>query len=134
MQKADKTNKEVEYNLHLGDIVDEVFSRSGLTLAQAGERLNLGRQGFWHRLQSPTYGNIYDVIKASILFEHDFIAPVYQVWLDHGHDFTRIYPKSEFDELSSEIIELRNLNQRLKRESDLLYKRVEELESKLSKK
>lgn len=75
-RKTKKTNqsnpkaKPVKFGLNLGKMIHSYIELNPLlTQHELADQIGIGRQGFYHRLNNPTYGTAYDLIEISLVLK-----------------------------------------------------------------
>lgn len=70
----------VPYGHDFGQAVEHYVRTSpNLNFTIAGEMLQMSKQRFRQKCLSAHFGTIYDLIRVSIAFEHDFISPAVDI-------------------------------------------------------
>ena len=64
--------------LHLGMFIKDLISNNGVEYSWVAKQLGISPTGLYHRFNSPTYADIYDIIRLSMLLNIDIIALIYK--------------------------------------------------------
>jgi hypothetical protein len=113
---------EVEFDgLHIGQIIQKTIESKGLEYSWVSKKLSISATGLYHRIKNPTYSDIYDVIKMSLVLETDLLALIY-------NEVHRRLPKLfSYEILGSnhpENISLQEEMNKLKAENNSLYELI----------
>lgn len=75
---VDNSSQLVEFELHLGKEIREIFASSSKRQVRMAEQLRISSQAFQGKLNNPVFGTIYDLIKTSIFLDIDFLDYIRQ--------------------------------------------------------
>ncbi len=91
-------------NLHLGKLIkDYIEQETPYTKTYIATQLGLTRTCFSSRLNSPFYGNTFDLMKVSILLEKDFLSPCLAVMRASGTNSNKLYTEKEYAEMMMKL-------------------------------
>jgi len=129
------TNQELrinKYGINLSEIIDSWFKANPhRTKTEVAGELFVTKMGFNHRLRNPYFGNAFDLLELSLATKHDFFQPFINVMKNNGLAVQEVYTDQQLNYIKAHNENLEIKVKRLERESDMLYKRIEELELKL---
>lgn len=137
--KAKKTNKPtnqeiriVKYGINLSETIDAWFrANPHRTKTEVAKELFVTKMGFNHRLRTPYFGNAFDLLELCLVTKFNFFQPFINVLKNNGLAVREVYTDQQLNQIKAQNESLEIAVKRLERESDMLYKRIEELEMKL---
>ncbi len=104
MQANDTSNVNTPFGLHIGKMIKEhIENNTSYTKTYVAEQLELTRTCFASRLNSPFYGNVFDLMKVSIFLEEDFISPALAVVRSGGVPPRNLYTDAEFNDMQLKL-------------------------------
>jgi len=117
---------EEKFGLHLGNMVRQVLdSTPGLTQIALAKKIGIGKQGIYHRLNSPWYGDAYDLIEISLALKTDFITPLQRVINAKGIYYPEKFTQQDMDAKNAEIDHYKTLYERAAKEIEVLHRVLE---------
>lgn len=72
----------VEFEFHLGALIRQTVKDQGLMQSNLAKALNITSVGMNNKLNAPAFGNVYDIVKASLFLNVDLFAKISQAFAD----------------------------------------------------
>lgn len=64
----------LDYDLNLSEIIEDYLKKNHIQKARIASAMNITRSGFGHKFKKPYWGTTEDLIKLSIIVNHDFVS------------------------------------------------------------
>lgn len=110
-----------EYGIHLGQIIREQVAASKVRQTELAKELGITTIGMQHKLNSPTYGTIYDIIKTSKIIDVDLFHIMRMMLVKRG---LTVFQGNE-EKAMALVAETQAHSELVEKENELLKKLVE---------
>ena len=116
-----------QFGLHFGQIIKTyIDSNPSITQTKVAGLMELSKTGLRSKFESSTFGTIYDLIKLSIVLEHDFVSMARTPLKSKGIAIETEFEEQQYLELKERVASLEKDLVDRKREIDLLYEKLDQ--------